>query len=200
MSEDEKYSLRGTKRIAAERLRSGWMEKPQVTLFRTLHLSSSATRHGFTLKLAQSAIHALIAHPHLNALVNGNEILIKRHIDLGIAVSGPRGLVVPVIPCAEALVKGELENAWTAVRERAKSGRLQITDVGTASFTITNLGNYGVDWFTPIVNPPAVAILGVGSIQPDLSVVIGLSFDHAAIDGVEGGNFLKTFADRLGQN
>ncbi len=200
MSEDSQHLMKGIRRVTAERLRSGWIEKPQVTLFRTLHLSSSVTGRGFTLRLARAAIHALTNHPHLNALITGNEIVIKGHIDLGIAVAGPRGLVVPVIPSAETLTEVEFEKVWTSLRERATKGRLQPTDVGIASFTITNLGNYGVDWFSPIVNPPAVAILGVGRIQTDFSVVVGLSFDHAAIDGAESGGFLQTFVDSLGMN
>lgn len=152
--------------------------------------------------LAAVVARVLPRHPDLNAHWVGG---VRRHesVHLGIAVDAPWGLVVPVVRDAQRLPVGELSAtlADLAVRARARTvGREEITG---STFTITNLGPTGVEHFTPLLNPPEVAILGVGALVPDRAAAVdaagvrlplSLTFDHRAVDGAPAGRFLADVA------
>lgn len=138
---------------------------------------------------------SLPAHQRLNATLEGDLISIWESINLGIAVSLDDGLMVPVIQeCADKPLT-EIAAAARELSGRAREGRLGMADVLGGTFTVSNLGAFGVDHFTPIVNPPQVAILGVGRIRQKLT--LSLTIDHRAVDGAQGGQFLAALAARL---
>lgn len=137
----------------------------------------------------------LPAHQRLNATLEGNAISIWESINLGIAVSLEDGLMVPVIQECGHKTLAEIAAAVRDLSTRARGGRLGMPDVLGGTFTISNLGAFGVDHFTPIVNPPQVAILGVGRIRQTLT--LSLTIDHRAVDGAQGGQFLSALATAL---
>jgi pyruvate dehydrogenase E2 component (dihydrolipoamide acetyltransferase) len=135
-------------------------------------------------------------HPFLNAVYQEQSLALKKRINLGMAVAGPSGLVVAVLRDAAHLPLMELSRAARELAGKARENRLSPDELSGGTFTVSNIGMYGVFYFTPIINPPQVAILGVGSIEeePALSggrlvmrkvMGLSLSFDHRAMDGVQ---------------
>ena len=156
---------------------------------------------GFMSFFVKAAIDALKAFPAVNAEVRGNDIVYKDHYDIGVAVGGGKGLVVPVVRDAERLSFAELELAIADLATRAKENKLTMKELEGGTFTISNGGVYGSLLSTPILNPPQSGILGLHSIQKrpvvkDDAVVarpmmyIALSYDHRLIDGREAVQFL----------
>jgi len=140
-------------------------------------------------------------HPFLNASYQEQSLSLKKRIDLGMAVAGPGGLVVAVLRDADRLPLLELSRNARELAGRARENRLSPDELSGGTFTVTNIGMYGVFYFTPIINPPQVAILGVGSIEEEPALAGGqlamrkvmglsLSFDHRAMDGVQPAAFL----------
>jgi len=139
--------------------------------------------------------------PLLNASVDGNSIVYHNYINLGIAVAVPEGLIVPVIKnCEEKSFLG-LVRGINDVAERAKTKKLTIDDIQGGTFTVTNPGPYGAAMFTPIINQPQVAILGIGSVEKRPVVIndaiairsmcyLCLSFDHRIVDGIDAEKFM----------
>ena len=158
--------------------------------------------------LTKACAHALMRHREVNAHYAGDEIRIFPSADIGIAVAIPQGLVVPVIRGCERLAIGELAAARAEVVERARSGKLQQGDLDGGTFTISNLGMYGVERFVAVLNPPQAAILAVGGIEERAVVVDGeivarplmeltLSCDHRSIDGATASEFLRSVKEYL---
>ncbi len=156
---------------------------------------------GLTSFFVKAAIAALKQFPRLNAEVDGDEMVIKRYYDIGIAIGDPEGLVVPVLRAADRLTFAEIEKTVRQFVEQAESGSLSIEDLRGGSFTITNGGVFGSLMSTPILNPPQVGILGLHRIQERPVVVNGevvvrpmmylaLSYDHRIVDGREAVQFL----------
>lgn len=161
--------------------------------------------HGVKLSflpfVARAAIAAIHAFPMLNSSVDGNRILRKRRVNLGIAVAVPDGLIVPVIHRAEELSFLGLTRAIHEMADRARRRKLAVEDVQGGTFTISNYGVFGGLFATPIINQPQVAILGVGTIQERpvanrgaiavrSMVYLSLSYDHRVIDGAMAEQFL----------
>jgi len=158
--------------------------------------------------IIKAVAESLKEHPRLNATLASDEIHILDHINVGTAMAVPNGLMVPVIRLAD---KKDLLSIAKEVRDlanKSRKDRLSVKDVTGASFTITSLANYEIDAFTPIINPPQVAILGVGRIAARPTVhqdkvvvrsimVLSLSFDHRVLDGVSTGEFLRTLKGNL---
>ncbi|MGG5252477.1 dihydrolipoamide acetyltransferase family protein [Neobacillus sp. SM06] len=149
-----------------------------------------------------AAVQALKQHPNMNAHVL-DEIHQYEKIHLGIAVDTEEGLFVPVIKNAGELSLVQLAAQARSLADKAREGRLAASDLSGATFTVTNLGSYGVQFFTPIINRPEAAILGVGKIETDLvfqerqiverkRLPLSLTFDHRAIDGAPAARFLQT--------
>jgi 2-oxoglutarate dehydrogenase E2 component (dihydrolipoamide succinyltransferase) len=169
-------------------------------------------RHGVDLGLmslfARAVIHGLREVPILNARIDGTDIVKPRHVHLGIAVSTPRGLVVPVVRGAEALALAALEKAIGDVARRAREAKLAPGDLVGGTFTITNGGVFGSLLSTPILNPPQSGILGMHKIEDrpvarDGHVVIrpmmyvALSYDHRLVDGEQAVTFLVRVKEAL---
>jgi len=137
-----------------------------------------------------------------NSKLEGDQIRLMEDINIGVAVEVEEGLIVPVVRDADKKTLVEITKSTKQLIERAKEGKLSSSEVSGGTFTITNLGSYGVETFTPLINPPETAILGVGRIA-DKPVVVGdqitirpvaslsLSFDHRVIDGALAARFLQ---------
>jgi len=169
-------------------------------------------RHGVSLGLmsffAKATISALKAYPELNAEIVGEEIVLKRYYDIGIAVSTDEGLVVPVLRDADRMNFPELEQAVAELAAKARGGELTLEDLRGGTFTITNGGVFGSLLSTPILNAPQVGILGMHGIQERPIAVKGevvvrpmmyvaLSYDHRIVDGSVSVRFLRHVKDLL---
>jgi 2-oxoglutarate dehydrogenase E2 component (dihydrolipoamide succinyltransferase) len=161
---------------------------------------------GFMSFFVKAAIEALKAFPAVNAEISGNEFLYKRYYNIGVAVSAPKGLVVPVIRDADRLSFAETEKAIAALGTRAKDNKLVPTDFEDGTFTISNGGVFGSLMSTPILNPPQVAILGMhniverpvaraGQVVIRPMMYVAVSYDHRIIDGREAVGFLVRIKD-----
>jgi 2-oxoglutarate dehydrogenase E2 component (dihydrolipoamide succinyltransferase) len=161
---------------------------------------------GFMSFFVKAAVEALKRVPEVNAEVRGESILYRNYYDIGIAVGGGKGLVVPVLRNAERLGFAELEKKIADFGARAKENKLALDELAGGTFTISNGGIYGSLLSTPILNPPQSGILGLHAIQDRAVVVDGqivvrpmmyvaLSYDHRLVDGREAVAFLKTIKE-----
>lgn len=215
-SDVEVTPLSGIRRTTAQRLGEIWSQAPHVTEGVEVDFSAiqnlrsvnedawrqsygaAPTINDFVLK---ATAEALKAHPRLNATLIDGAVHQYREVNLGVAVDIPDGLVVPVIRRAETLGIVEIATQVRSLAERAREGKLRVDDYADGTFTVTNLGGLGVDWFTPVLNPPQCAILGVGRVRRvavfagesivarDIGTLV-LTFDHRAIDGAPCARFL----------
>ena len=162
----------------------------------------------YTDLLIKAVAVALGDHPLLGAKLEGEEIVMPDEINVGVAVALDDGLIVPVIRNADRMTVPEIGDKIKDLAQRARENSLNVDEVTGAAFTVTNLGMYGVDGFTPIINPPEVAILGVGRITEELALVNGqavarsrmvlsLTIDHRIVDGAPGAAFLQTLVQLL---
>jgi 2-oxoglutarate dehydrogenase E2 component (dihydrolipoamide succinyltransferase) len=164
-------------------------------------LKQHGLKLGFTSFFVKAAIDALKAFPAVNAEIRGTDILYKDHYDIGVAVGGGKGLVVPVVRDADRMSFAELEKTVGELAVRARDNKLSMKELEGGTFTISNGGVYGSLLSTPILNPPQSGILGLHAIQKRPVVVdgeiairsmmyIALSYDHRLIDGREAVQFL----------
>jgi 2-oxoglutarate dehydrogenase E2 component (dihydrolipoamide succinyltransferase) len=156
---------------------------------------------GFMSFFVKACVAALKEYPAVNAEIDGDEVVYKHHVHMGIAVGGPSGLVVPVLKHADDMSFAGIEKAIGAFGKKARDGALKLEELTGGSFTITNGGIYGSLMSTPILNPPQSGILGMHKIQ-DRPMAIGgkveirpmmylaLSYDHRIVDGKEAVSFL----------
>ena len=151
---------------------------------------------GFMSFFVKAAVGALKKYPVVNASIDGQDIVYHGYFDIGIAVSTPRGLVVPILRNAENLSFAEIENHIADFANRAQAGKLGLDEITGGTFSITNGGTFGSMMSTPIINPPQSAILGMHSIYERAIVengqivarpmmYVALSYDHRLIDGKE---------------
>ena len=219
-------TLRGMRKMVADAVARSAATAPHVTLtipvdmseatrFRQQILPAIEKSHGvrvsFTDIIAKAAARALADHPYLNSTFAGNDITLHKSVHMGIAVSlGTDGLIVPVIKDAQALSLGEFSKALKTLAAKAKSNSLATNEVTGGTFSITNLGTFGVTQFNPIINPPQTAILGVCAITDTIVAVSGqpvvrpimnlcLSFDHSVTDGAPAAAFLAQLKETLEQ-
>lgn len=203
------------RRVTAKRMRASVEDKPHVTLHRYAAAEGLAARRtaeraavgaegaaiSLTAVLVSVVARALAVNRRLNGRVEDGEIRLYEEVNIGVAVEVPGGLVVPVIRAADAIDVTTLASRLAQLAETARSGRLRPEDMSDATFTISNLGAYGIELFTPIISPPQLAILGVGASATGVAVVDGelvprtrlglsLSFDHAAADGSDAARVL----------
>lgn len=211
--------LSPARRTIASRMSAGAHEAAPVTLVRRIDAanlvglrrqlqaasSGDSPPPSYTDLIVKLAAVALGRHPRLNALWTDDGVWLADAVDLGIAVDTPHGLVVPVVRNVPNLTLRELAAASRDLAGRARERRLSVEEQSGGTFTVTNLGMFGVDAFTPILNPPQVAILGVGRIvrepivQADRlavgeSLTLSLTFDHRALDGADAARFLADLA------
>lgn len=185
-----------------------WREKSKDDFFRR-----EGVKLTYMPAIAEATAQALAAYPAVNVSVDGYNILYKKHINVGIAVSQNDGnLIVPVVHDADRLNLNGLAVAIDSLAQKARINKLMPDDIDGGTFTITNFGSFKMLFGTPIINQPQVAILGVGMIEKKPAVVetpegdviairhkmyLSLSFDHRVVDGSLGGNFLRFIADYL---
>ncbi len=202
----EVLPLTGIQQVAADRVAASYREAPHCTLTMGVNMmhaihQSKASNVSYTAFLIKQVAIALTEHPLLNATFHENQITVYADVNLGVAVATDRGLVVPVVHHADALPLQEVASTLRDLVQRARDGKLVKHEMSGGTFTITNLGMFGVDAFTPIINPPEAAILGVGRIVETPIVVEGaitiapmaqlsLSFDHRIVDGAPAASFL----------
>lgn len=166
------------------------------------------TRLGFMSFFVRVSIEALKQYPSVNASIDGGDIIYHGYQDIGIAVSSPRGLVVPVLRDADAMSLANIEKNIRDYGVKAREGKLSIEEMTGGTFTISNGGVFGSLLSTPILNPPQTAILGMHKIQERPMAVDGeirilpmmyvaLSYDHRMIDGKEAVQFLVTITELL---
>ena len=149
-------------------------------------------------------------HPHMNASydMKNRQLVLKHYCHFGVAVDTPGGLVVPVLKDVDTLSVRDIAHGLQTMSERARQGDLMPKDLSGGSFTITSLGGIGGDYFTPIVNGPEVAILGVskasmqpvwcdGEFVPRLMLPLSLSYDHRVVDGAEAARFITALGKKL---
>jgi pyruvate/2-oxoglutarate dehydrogenase complex dihydrolipoamide acyltransferase (E2) component len=215
----ERIPLTGIRRTIADRLHRSKTVTAPVTLTREIDAEVLVAARGKLLdrvggKLPYDALFvkvfatALRERPELNATIENDEIVVFDEVNVGFAVAVPGALLVPVITNADGRSLAEIVSAIGELSERARANRLRPDDVGGGTATITNLGGYGVDAFTPIINPPQSAILGIGRILARAVVrdgqlvarqtcVLSLTFDHRVADGVPAAQLLDRVAGLL---
>ena len=165
-------------------------------------------RLGFMSFFVQASVEALKRFPEVNASIDGNDIVYHGFYDIGVAVSGPNGLVVPILRDADILSIAEVEQSIINYANKAVENRLEIEDITGGTFTISNGGVFGSMLSTPIINPPQSAILGMHNITERAMVVDGqvtvlpmmylaLSYDHRLVDGKSAVQFLVTIKQLL---
>lgn len=163
---------------------------------------------GFMSFFTKAVTEALFHFPSVNAMIDGEEIVFSRYCDIGIAVSAPKGLMVPVLRNAELMSLAQIEAGIKELAVKARDGKLTIQDMDGGTFTITNGGVFGSMMSTPIINPPQSAILGMhnvverpmainGKVEIRPMMYVALSYDHRIIDGKESVGFLVKVKEML---
>ncbi|MGM0422044.1 MAG: 2-oxoglutarate dehydrogenase complex dihydrolipoyllysine-residue succinyltransferase [Pseudomonadota bacterium] len=188
------------------------VDMTNVMELRKMYKDSFEKRHntklGFMSFFVKAAIQALQDFPAVNAEIDGEEIVYKNHYDIGVAVSTPSGLVVPVLKDADIKNFAEIESGIVDLGTRARDGKLGMDEMTGGTFTITNGGVFGSLLSTPILNPPQSGILGMHKIQERPMVVDGevkvrpmmylaMSYDHRIVDGREAVSFLVRIKDAI---
>jgi len=204
----EVIALTGIRKTAAERVSLSARTAPHSTITMEVDMSNAAklrekVRFSYTDMLVKAVAKALTEHPVMNSTLEKDQIKIFEDVNIGVAVATEKGLVVPVIRNADKKEIKEISSTLREIVEKAREGKLTREEMSGGSFTITNLGMFGVDIFTPIINPPETAILGVGRVVKKPVVVNGeivvkpvmhlsLSFDHRVVDGAPAARFLQS--------
>ena len=166
------------------------------------------TNIGFMSFFTKAVTEALYHYPAVNAMIDGEEIVYNKYCDVGIAVSAPKGLMVPVLRNAELMSLAQIESGIKDLAIKARDGKLTIPDMEGGTFTITNGGVFGSMMSTPIINPPQSAILGMhnvvdrpmainGKVEIRPMMYVALSYDHRIIDGRESVGFLVKVKEML---
>jgi pyruvate dehydrogenase E2 component (dihydrolipoamide acetyltransferase) len=184
----------------------------EASALRSKIIPAIEKRHGvrvsFTDMLVKAVALALEDHPAVNSALVGDELRVYRRKNIGIAVAMTEGLVVPVVKDADSKSVGTISAELKQLVERVRAGKFTPEDVAGGTFSITNLGAFGIDVFDPIIVPPQAAILGVGRIAEKPVVISGaivvrsmmnlcLSFDHRIIDGAPAARFLQRVKELL---
>ena len=165
-------------------------------------------RLGFMSFFAKAAVLALAKYPEVNSYLDGGDIVYHNYADIGIAVSSPRGLVVPILRDVQLMGLADIERQIAVYATKAQAGKLDLEELQGGTFTISNGGVFGSLLSTPIINPPQTAILGMHKIQERAMVVKGkleilpmmhlaLTYDHRMIDGKTAVQFLVAIIDFL---
>jgi pyruvate dehydrogenase E2 component (dihydrolipoamide acetyltransferase) len=212
-------------KISGSRLQASWLNLPHVTQHEDaditeleaarVELKGKASQEGVRLTplafIVKACLLALKEHPRFNASLDpaGESLVFKKYYNIGFAADTPHGLVVPVIANADRLGIFDIARILAEMSERARAGKLKASEMQGGTFTISSLGGIGGTAFTPIINAPEVAILGVskssqkpvyerGGFIPRLMLPLSLSYDHRVIDGAEAARFIVFLAKTLG--
>ena len=212
--------VKGIRQTIASRMLESLQTMAQVTLttevdmteaIRLIHkqsLHQTVPRLGPLHPVVKATARALSEHPRMNALQREDRIELMEEINIGVAVSLPEGLIVPTLRQADRKTLAEIATEARDLAERGRQGKAAPEEVTGGTFTVTNLGAYGIDAFTPIINPPQVGILGVGRVVEKAAVhqgeitkrsmmVLSLTFDHRAVDGAPAAEFIRAIKEHL---
>jgi 2-oxoglutarate dehydrogenase E2 component (dihydrolipoamide succinyltransferase) len=213
---EERKPMTPLRRKVAERLVMAQQTAAILTTFNEVDMSAAmdarkryqdrfVAKHGIKLGFmsffVKAAVAALQEFPAVNAEIDGNDVIYKYHYDIGVAVGGGKGLVVPVIRGADQLSFAQIEGAIADYGKRARDNKLGLDDLTGGTFTISNGGVYGSMLSTPILNPPQTGILGLhniverpvavaGKVEIRPVMYLALSYDHRLVDGREAVQFL----------
>ena len=217
--------LTGMRGLIAQRMQHSLASTAQLTLTREVdarplvqarellvaRAAAEGVRVSYDVLLAKSLAAALLAHPALNATIEGEVVVLLAEAHIGVAVAVEDGLVVPVLRDAAHRPALDLARELTGLTDRARQGRLQPNEMEGGTATLTNLGAHHIEAFTPIINPPQSAILGMGSIAPRpavsadgaltvrTTVHLSLTFDHRVADGVAAATLLESMVSQWQQ-
>lgn len=219
----DKVKMTSLRKTVAKRLVSVKNETAMLTTFNEVDMSAIyairakykdkfkevyGTNIGFMSFFTKAVTEALYHFPAVNAMIDGEEIVYNKYCDVGIAVSAPKGLMVPVLRNAELMSLAQIEAGIKDLAIKARDGKLTIADMEGGTFTITNGGVFGSMMSTPIINPPQSAILGMhnvverpmavnGKVEIRPMMYVALSYDHRIIDGRESVGFLVKVKEML---
>ncbi len=219
--EEESVRMTPLRKVIAQKLVEAQQNAALLTTFNEIDMTavielrrryrdSFRERHGVRLGFmsffVKASVDALLAVPAVNARIDGTQIVYRKYQDIGIAVGGGRGLVVPVMRNAESMGFAEIEQAIADFAARAQRNKIELSELMGGTFTISNGGIYGSMLSTPIVNPPQSGILGIHAIQDRPMAIEGevvvrpmmyvaLTYDHRIVDGREAVTFLKRIKD-----
>ncbi len=215
----QEVPLSQMRKTIARRLTASMQEAPHFYLTRSVSMEAAATwreklnalsphKISFNDLLIKAVAMALRKHPYLNAAWMGDHIRLYQEIHVGFAVAVEEGLIVPVIRHADRKGLSEIAAETVLLAQKARERKLAPEEYTGSTFSISNLGMFGIEEFTAVINPPEVAILAVGAIQPapvvkDGQIIverrmrITLSCDHRVVDGATGAAFLETFTQLL---
>ena len=223
--EIEKTPLNKIKKITAANLHRNWVMMPHVTQFDEADITeleayrqankAEAEKKGYKLTpiifIIKAVVSALKAYPNFNASLDesGDNLILKKYFNVGVAVDTPNGLVVPVLRNADTKTIAELAIELATISKKAREKGLTPQEMQGGNFAISSLGGIGGTAFTPIINAPDVAILGVsksqtkpvyvdGKWEPRLMLPLCLSYDHRVIDGADGARFITHIKESLG--
>ena len=219
-AEYEEVPMSGVRRAIARSMHASLSEMAQLTLNASFDATAimewrkTLKAGGEAMGLSKISINdmvmyavsrVLLDHPTLNATLVDNTMRLYKHANVGMAVDTDRGLLVPTLFKADTLSLSDLSKAAKAAAAKAREGALTPDEMAGGSFTVTNLGSLGIESFTPVINPPQTAILGVcavtnrlkadGSVYPAMG--LSLTFDHRAVDGAPAAKFLKDLCTAL---
>jgi pyruvate dehydrogenase E2 component (dihydrolipoamide acetyltransferase) len=210
--------LSGMRGTIAKRMHTSLQQMAQLTLFMDADLDAvvadrnarkaAGNAPGFTDYIVAAAARALRAHPMVNSQVTDEGIAVLPEVHVGMAVAVDSGLMVPVVRNADQRPLDDLSAETTRLAEAARTGSLALADLEGGTFSVSALGMFGVDGFTPVINPPNTAILGVGRLRDDLVLVDGqvsttkrltlsLTWDHRVFDGAPAAQFCQSIVQLL---
>ncbi|MEE2659103.1 MAG: dihydrolipoamide acetyltransferase family protein [Candidatus Latescibacterota bacterium] len=218
MTTGEAITLTRVERIAAERLTASYQQAPHIHL--TMEVSANwlnrlrqgflgeGTRVSYNDLILKAVATTLIRFPRINSVLEAGELRPSNTVDIGIATDTDQGLLVPVMRNGAERSVADIAAESVRLADEARSGRLGIDDMEGGSFTVSNLGMFGVSRFTAIINPPQVAILAVGAIERKVvamedgfavrpTLMLTLGADHRAVDGATGARFLQNLKETL---
>lgn len=204
-------ALEGRRGAIARRMAQSAREIPHIYLTRYVDMTAAAAARGgasFTAVVVWAVSRALRAHPLMRAWFQQGAVVTSEAIHIGVAMDAPEGLIVPVVHHADRLDLPALHAGIEVLARRARDNVLTLPEVTGATFTVSNLGMWGVDAFTSLINPPQAAILSVGAVRPRPWVVgdaivarpvceLTLAVDHRVTDGAGGARFLRDLCERL---
>jgi len=216
----ESRRLSSIQQTISDRMSASHREAPHVTLNRSFdattlrEVQTAAANEGVDVSLTDLLVRGvgmeLADRPAFNALFEDGTHKLIEEVNIGIAVDIEEGLVTPVVPSVAEKSVEEIAAVRRERTQRALNGEFEMSDMEGGTFTITNLGMFDIDSFDPIINPPEVAILGVGRIQDDGAMILSLSFDHRVVNGADAARFLdgtvgnltdaKWLADQFDEN
>jgi pyruvate dehydrogenase E2 component (dihydrolipoamide acetyltransferase) len=220
---EKRVPFKGMRKVIADRMSQSAYTAPHVTLTSEVDMTNCVSlrkellpsieklngyRLSFNEVIIKATAHTLQNHPDINISLQESEIIYHSNVNVGFAVAVPNGLVVPVVKNANTMGLAAITEECKSLSRLARDGKLLPDHMKNGTFTISNLGMYAVDAFTPIINQPEAAILGVGRIQEKPVAVNGelalrsmmtlsLSFDHRIIDGAPAAEFLTALKESL---